>query len=208
MKRPTLTLPLLALLLVATVVPAAVTFTLAPMTRSGVGSITVAFFGTFTNSSTTTNIFLNQVQYVLTDAATNYLTPDTNAFFANVPGILLTNESYTDPVFAINIASNTPPGIYSGTATALGGGDIFASNTLASQTFEIALTSTPLAVQRAGTNVLLVWPSPPASFSVQQNTNLLTTNWVTLANVPGVTNGQNQVALPASDNIFFRLKYP
>jgi len=200
--------PLLALLFCGTVVPAAVTFTLSPVTRSGVGSNTIAFFGTFTNSSTTANIFLNQIQYTLTDAATNYLTPDTNAFYANVPGILLANESYTDPVFAVNVAANTPPGIYSGTATALGGGDMLATGTLASLTFTVVLTNTPLAIQRTGTNILLSWPSPPASFTVQQNTNFATTNWVTLANVPGVTNGQNQVALPVAGNEFFRLKYP
>jgi len=207
-KRLIYILPLLALLLGGTRAPAAVTFALTPVTRSGVGSNSIAFFGTFTNSSTTTNVFLNQLQFTLTGQATNYLTPDTNAFYANVPGILLTNENYKDLVFAVNIASNTPPGTYAGTATALGGGDIFATNTLVSQVFEVALTNTALAVQRSGTNVLLSWPSPPASFAVQQNTNLVTTNWVTLGNVPGVTNGQNQVVLPSSGNKFFRLKYP
>ena len=201
-------LPLLALLFCGTVATAAVTFTLTPVSRSGVGSNTIAFFGTFTNSSTTTNVYLNQVQYTLTGAATNYLTPETNAFFANVPGILLANENYTDIVFAINVASNTPPGIYAGTATALGGGDMVETATLASLTFELALTNTSLAVSRSGTNVLLSWPAPPASFAVQQSTNLTTTNWVNSANVPGVTNGLNQVALPASGNKFYRLKYP
>ncbi|HEV2695292.1 MAG TPA: hypothetical protein VG347_20530 [Verrucomicrobiae bacterium] len=208
MKRTVKIFPLLALLFCGIAAPAAVTFTLTPLPYSGVGSNTLVFFGTFTNSSTTTNVYLNQLQYTLTGAATNYLTPDTNAFYANVPGILLPDDNYTDPVFAINIATNTPPGVYSGTATALGGGDIMATATLAALTFQITLTNTPLTVNRTGTNALLSWPSPPASFTVQQNTNLATTNWVTLANVPAVTNGQNQVVLPVAGSTFFRLKYP
>jgi hypothetical protein len=207
-KRSIHILLLSVLLLGGVAAPAAVTFTLTPVTRSGVGSNSIAFLGSFTNSSATTNIFLNQLQYAFTGQATNYLTADTNAFFANVPGILLTNENYADTVFVIDIATNTPPGVYTGTATAFGGGDIFAAATLATQTFGIAVTNTPLGITRVGNNILLSWPSPPASFTVQQSTNLLTTNWVTLGSTPGVTNGQNQVAVPGAGNKYYRLKYP
>ena len=203
---------LLVLLLGAAATQAAVDLSLTPAARSGVGSNTVMFAGSFTNTDTVSNAFLNRIQFAFTGQATNYLTGDTNSFFANVPGILSPLENYVDSVFAINVSPITPSGSYTGAVTVLGGTNIFASNTLASQSFQVLLTSTPLNIQRSGTNLILTWPSPPTNFVVQQIVKLTKTNWITLTNIPVVTNGASRVVLlmspAAGTNQFFRLVDP
>ena len=202
---------LLVLLLGAVAAPAAVNLSLTPAARSGVGSNTVMFAGSFTNTDTVSNAFLNRIQFTFTGQATNYLAGDTNSFYANVPGILSPLENYADAVFAINVSPVTPSGSYTGAVTVLGGTNIFASNTLASQSFQVLLTSTPLNIQRNGTNLILSWPSPPTNFVVQQIVKLTKTNWITLTNVPVVTNGNSRVVLlmsPMPTNQFFRLVDP
>src|ERR1051325_8791461 len=106
----------LALLLFVSLAHADLLFTLTPTMRSGVGSNEVFFTGVLTNSSPT-NLFLNNLQINFTDAAANYLSADTNVFFANVPGILLPGEIYSDIVFAIGISSAATNGDYVGTIT-------------------------------------------------------------------------------------------
>jgi hypothetical protein len=187
---------------------AALTFVLTPSTQSGVGNNEVFFTGTFTNTSLTTN-FLNNIQITFTNAATNYLAADTNVFFANVPGILLPSETYSDIVFGIAVNSSTPPGNYFGTATIQGGTNIFAATNLSIQAFQISLPPAALQISNSGTNLVLSWPSPPGNFFLQQNSNLATTNWTAATNTPVFTNGQNQATLsPTNGNQFYRLKYP
>jgi hypothetical protein len=183
-------------------------FAVTPTTQSDVGSNEVFFTGTFTNANLATN-FLNNIQFTFTNAATNYLTAATNVFFANVPGILLPGETYTDVVFGIAVNPATPPGVYSGTATIQGGTNILAATNLSSQTFQVFLPTAALAVKTSGGNLVFSWPSPPGNFVLQQNSNLATTNWITATNTPTVTNEQNQVTLsPTNSNLFYRLKYP
>jgi hypothetical protein len=58
-------------------------------------------------------------------------------------------------------------------------------------------------------NLQLSWTIPSTNLVLQQNADLLTTNWLDVTNVPVVdlTNLQNQVVLPLpSNNSFFRLK--
>src|SRR5882672_12338136 len=116
------------LALLAVSAQADLSFILSPSVKSGTGSNEVVFIGTLTNTSLATNLFLNNVQFTFTNAATNFLTANTNTFFANTPGILLSNEAYSDVVFAIVVSAATPRGNYSGTATVLGGTNIFATN--------------------------------------------------------------------------------
>jgi hypothetical protein len=70
---------------------------------------------------------------------TTALVADTNAFFANVPGILLPGATYTDVVFGMTLGAVAPPGVYYGTVTILGGSNIFAASNLASASFLISL---------------------------------------------------------------------
>jgi hypothetical protein len=183
-------------------------FFLTPAMQSGVGTNEVFFTGALTNTSLTTN-FLNNIQITFTNAATNYLTADTNVFFANVPGILLPGETYNDVVLGVAVNPATPPGNYSGTVTIQGGTNIFAATNLSSQTFQISLPPATLAAALSGTNFILSWPSPPGSFVLQKNSDLTTTNWLTVTNAATFINFQNQAILPsANDNQFYRLNYP
>jgi hypothetical protein len=197
------------LLALAASIRADTAFILTPGALSGIGSNEVVFAAALTNASPTDTLYLNDIQLSFTDAATNYLAADTNVFFANLPGVLLAGETYTDVVFGVAINPSIPPGNYSGAVTLVGGSDIFATNNLASQTFQVILPPATLNLAPAGTNFVLTWPSQPAGSVLQENSDLSTTNWVTVTNTPAISNGLCQVLLPSSPgNQFYRLQYP
>jgi hypothetical protein len=132
-----------------------VVFTLTPNVQYGVKSNEVVFTGALSNTNLTGDIFLNDIQISFTGVATNYLTARTNAFFANVPGILSPGETYSDVVFAVAISSNTPAGDFFGTVAIAGGTNIFDATALASQPFQITSSDTPFGAwqwQEFGTN--------------------------------------------------------
>jgi hypothetical protein len=196
-------------LLTAAPVRADLTLSMTPSAQSGLVNNEIFLIGTLTNTSLTTNLFLNSLQITLTGAATNYLTADTNAFFANVPGILQSGENYNDAVFAVAVNASAHPGSFSGTVTIQGGADVFSTNNLATQAFQVSVPPAALGMTRAGSNLILSWPSPPAGFVLQQISGLNGTNWVAATNTPVFTNGQNQVVLsPSISSQFYRLKYP
>ena len=180
-----------------------------PSAQSGLVNNEIFLTGTLTNTSLTTNLFLNSVQITLTGAATNYLTVDTNAFFANVPGILQPGENYSDAVFAIAVNASAHPGSFSGTVTIQGGADVFSTNNLAAQAFQVSVPPAAVGMTRNGNILILSWPSPPAGFVLQQISSLDGTDWVAATNTPFFTNGQYQVVLsPSTSSRFYRLKYP
>src|SRR4051812_41028685 len=125
------------LLLAAATAQADLLLTLLPASRSGLGTNYIVFTGLLTNRNTSGNFYLNNIAVTLNGDAASYLSPDTNSFFANVPGILQPGESYTDLVFAIALSPTTPQTNYSGTVTVRGGSDVFASTDLTNQQFQI-----------------------------------------------------------------------
>jgi hypothetical protein len=201
--------PFLALIFISASTRAALTFTLASTNQTTISSNEVFFTGTLSNISPTTNLFLNGIQFSLTGAASTNLLPHTNIFFANVPGILLSNETYTDTIFAVALNPNTKPGNYSGQVTLQGGTNIFSAGNLGSQTFQISLPTAALNILLTNGSLALVWPSFPGDSILQQNFNLTTTNWTIVTNMPTLANNQYQITLPLSPtNQFFRLNYP
>ena len=66
-----------------------------------------------------------------------------------------------------------------------------------------------LTIERVSpSSVLVCWPAPSSGFVLQQNTNLTTTNWVAVTNLPVVANGEKQVTVsPLVGNRYYRLKY-
>lgn len=71
--------------------------------------------------------------------------------------------------------------------------------------------SPQLNCRSAGTNVTISWTVPSATFVLQQNADLTTTNWLTLTNVPSLnfTHLQYQIVLSQTNNrAFYRLKVP
>src|SRR5438445_11755018 len=127
----------LAVVFVAVSAEADLVFVLTPDAQSGARSNEVFFTGTLCNTSQTATLFLNDIQISVTGTGTNYLTANTNTFFANVPGILLPSETYSDIVFAVAINPATPPGDYFGSVTILGGSNRFAAVNLASQALQV-----------------------------------------------------------------------
>ena len=72
--------------------------------------------------------------------------------------------------------------------------------TAGSPTLRIFLTTTNTAV--------VAWPVPSTGFTLQVNTNLGTTNWVS-GGSPAVVGGENQVIIaPPVGRQFFRLVHP
>jgi hypothetical protein len=200
-------LSLLVLLLATFSAPADLALTLLPSSKSGVGTNEVVFAGILTNRNATGNLFLNNIALSLNGAPAGYFTAETNVFFGNVPGILLPGEAYNDVVFAVALTAATAPGNYSGTVTISGGTNIFATASLATQTFQISLLPA-LAITRSGANIVLSWPTSQWNFLPQQNADLRTTNWTTMTNSPTVQNGQNMLTLlPSVGNRFYRLMY-
>jgi hypothetical protein len=64
----------------------------------------------------------------------------------------------------------------------------------------------PLEIGPAGNAVTLSWPAPSGAFALQQNTDLSTTNWMTLSFNPVTVGSRNQVTVPRSPGtMFYRL---
>ena len=67
-----------------------------------------------------------------------------------------------------------------------------------------------LSLKPSGSNAVLSWTIPSMDFTLQQNSDLATTNWTDVATpaVLNLTNLQNQVIVsPINGNIFYRLKH-
>lgn len=112
---------------------AALTISLdAPVVNAAAGT-TLIVTGTFANTDTAAQIFLNNLQV----SASSALALQPNVFFANVPGILLPGESYTGPIFSVTLGAGASPADYNATVTVSGGGDIFATGTLATMAFTV-----------------------------------------------------------------------
>src|SRR5208282_4780190 len=165
-------------LLPAALLRADLTLSMTPPAQSELMNNEIFLTGTLTNTSLTTNLFLNSVQITLDGTATNFLAADTNAFFANVPGILLPGENYNDAVFAVAVSASAQPANFSGTVTIQGGTDVFSTNNLAAQTFQVSVPPAAMDMTRSGNNLIISWPSPPAGFVLQQISSLNGTNWV------------------------------
>ena len=72
-------------------------------------------------------------------------------------------------------------------------------------------TPTPvLGIAPSGTKALLSWTIPSMDFTLQQNSDLSSTNWTDVPTRPilNLTNLQNQVIVaPTNGNTFYRLKH-
>lgn len=125
----------------------------------------------------------------------------------------------TTPVWQ-QIQTNLPPGNHTLTWTyAKAGGD----NNITGVPYLDAgwvgdVSVTPLVTQSnapalyisltASNTVVLSWPAPSTGFVLQENSSLVTTNWVNVTNVVNVVGGQNEVnLLPTNTAQFFRLFY-
>lgn len=123
-----------ALVLSSDVAQAALSFVLTPAVQVSARSNEVFFTGILSNTDPTNDLYLNSIQFI----PNSNFTTDSNAFFANVPGILSAGQTYSDVVFGVTINPTTPAGDYFGAVTILGGSNIFAVNNLATQPFQVS----------------------------------------------------------------------
>ena len=124
-------------------------FTLTPSLQAGAPGSSVTYSGTISYTGPDAQIFLNDLSVVFDGGAGAFLSPDTNVFFANVPGIFLNGDTWSSPIFGVDIASNAAPGVYTGTANIIGGSsqdyptDPNSNLNLASQAFTLRVVATP-----------------------------------------------------------------
>jgi len=72
----------------------------------------------------------------------------------------------------------------------------------------MTISALALNIQKAGTNVLLTWPTNFPSFALESTTNLgVAAVWNPVSPLPAVVNGQNVVTNPiAGTQQFYRLQ--
>jgi len=76
--------------------------------------------------------------------------------------------------------------------------------------FKAALPMAPLLRVFPTNNIIVVaWPSSAASFTLQQNSDLIAAGWINVTNLTSTNGAEYQVILPpSSSRQFYRLKYP
>lgn len=66
-----------------------------------------------------------------------------------------------------------------------------------------------ITISSSGTGIFLLWPDGAPGYTLQQNSDLTTANWSTVAAQPLFTNGQNQLPVTKNgSNLFYRLILP
>ncbi|MDE3067949.1 MAG: hypothetical protein KGJ60_10420 [Verrucomicrobiota bacterium] len=127
----------------------------------------------------------------------------------NVLALAMTDE-VTQATFSTNVVVGSIPQTvggdtaYIGFTAACGG----VTTTQVITNFSFASINIPVAsISAASTNVVISWSAAITGYTLQENSDLSTANWVDVTNAVSVANGQNQVTVPlTSTNEFFRLK--
>ncbi len=131
----------LVLLMFSQAALAGLTLTINPAAQPASLGAEVLFYGTLTNTSGTEQLFLNDLSASFTADPQSDTALSSNAFFANVPGILLPGEVYDGPLFRISLSGASPATNYTGTITFQGGANIVAADMLASAPFTLLATT-------------------------------------------------------------------
>jgi hypothetical protein len=112
------------------------------------------------------------------------------------------------------VSNNVPSAAWTCAAMSADGNEIIASIGNPSTIGGIYVSQTTpvphLGIASSDRNLMLSWLIPSMNFGLQQNSDLTTTNWTDVTNLPvfNLTNLQNQVVLPLPDgNGFFRLMH-
>ncbi|MEI6077025.1 MAG: DNA/RNA non-specific endonuclease [Verrucomicrobiota bacterium] len=142
-----------------------------------------------------------------TDMATNRITTATRVIAVNIPNIAgIRTAPWTNYLVSVNqLQTNTGYTFF----TAL---PAYTASVLRAKVdgLPMPVISPPLAgTVTNGTNLTLSWPSGAAGFSLQQNTNLSTTNWTTYNGSSSSNAATITVTIPiAAGNKYFRLVHP
>jgi hypothetical protein len=137
----------------------------------------------------------------------------------NSGDFIAVNLTYLKNVLTINLMDTTTDAQYTlttnvnipaqlGTNTAYVG---FTGSDGGSKAFQLvtgfSFISVPtLTITITNTSPTISWTSSVGEYTLQQNSSLLSTNWVTVTNAPTVVNGQNQITVaPGGIAEFYRL---
>ncbi len=137
-------------------------------------------------------------------------TPQSTASY-NPLEMVFTNSAFTN---LATVSDGFPNG---GMAGSLSGGVItlnwaggYVTNGVSLRAvFNVSVPASPLlGIRLTSTNAVVIsWPASSSGFSLQQNSNLNPTNWLSVTNTLVVTNGLNQVIVsPPAGRQFYRLK--
>ncbi len=121
--------------------------------------------------------------------------------------------TFTDVVASTSFTTNLNVGDLTqivGTNTAYVGFTGSDGGSTSVQTFSnFSLVSLPsVAIQSNGGSALVSWPGATPGFTLQQNADLTTSNWLNVTSATLLTNGLNQVTIPATNNMYYRLTLP
>jgi len=177
---------------------AALQITLTPAVQNSAQSQTLLFTVSLTNNSGTDSLYLNDIQFSLSGNSATHLTPDSNTYFSNVPGILLPNETYSGPLFSIALDGTATPADYGGTVNVLGGADIFASGNLASANFAVLFPSVTLVATDASASE---YGPDNGVFTVTRTGRTDTDLTVTFSTTGSAVNGTTYSLIPTSITI-------
>ncbi|WP_395749200.1 hypothetical protein [Prosthecobacter sp.] len=119
---------------------AGLTMSLAPSGQPVAAGGEALFSGTLTNTSATDKVFLNDIAISFSADPQSDTALSSNAFFANVPGILLPGEVYEGPLFRVSLSGASAAANYTGTVTLVGGVNITANAALASAGITVLAT--------------------------------------------------------------------
>jgi hypothetical protein len=129
----------LTILCVGQLSAATISFTLdQPMLNASPGDL-VSFTGIISNTGSGT-IFLNSALGTLPypDVLVDY-----GAFFTSAPPSLDPGQSYSGAIFGVAVGLNASSGEYLGSFAIQGGGDSFTFDDLATQSFQVTVSSVP-----------------------------------------------------------------
>lgn len=185
-------------LAISGVARAQLTIAVAPSVQNSASGQSLVFSGTLTNTGTSSELFLNNVAFTLNGNSGTYLVSGSNAFYANVPGILLPGGSYAGPIFGVSLGAGTPPADYTGSVTLQGGTNIFAGTSLASGSFTVLSPAVTLA---ATTPAAYEYGQVPGTFTITRTGGTEIGLCVSFAIGGTAVDGSDYVTIPAMANI-------
>lgn len=125
--------------------------------------------------------------------------------------VIAGSSIYTSSDSGLTWTHNLAPGSWTSVASSADGSELLANNQSSGIWIGRTVPSPRLQAAASGGKVALSWIIPSASFVLQQNSDLTTTNWLNLTATPRLelTNLMDQLTLPGSaGNAFFRLSAP
>jgi hypothetical protein len=169
---------------------AQLTATLSASIQNSAAGQSLVFSGSLANTGTA-NLYLNNVTYSVPGG----MTSGSNAFYANVPGILTPGESYIGPIFGVVLSSSAAPADYAGSVVIQGGTNIFDATILASPSFTVLSPAVSIV---ATTEIASEFGPVPGAFTVTRTGGTGIPLPISLSILGSASNGVDYQTISAS----------